>query len=423
MTTEPTPELDRRSAWVLAVVSATGLVVLAVWLVPWDWVPSGSLDPAAASDLFSRAEIARAEEFASTRRILGWSSFGVSLGLALVLGLTRWGARLVRLVAGRMPWWGVVLVGSLTLLLAGRIATLPFALAIRERNLAYDLTRQGIGGWTADQVKGLLVGWVLTALVLLVIVGAARRRPRTWPLHAGAAVAALVLLGSFLYPVVIEPVFNRFTSLPSGSLRAEVLALADRQDVAIDDVLVSDASRRTTTFNAYVSGIGSTRRVVVYDTMLVQMEPGEVAVVVAHELAHAKHNDVLVGTALGAAGGLLGISLLALVLDSSWLRRKADVRGATDPAAAALILALSGLATFVTSPAVNAVSRAVEARADREALEATGKPTAFVNVQRQLALRSLQDPTPPALSQFWFGSHPTVLERAGLPESLAEADR
>lgn len=414
------PGLDRRAAAIVAVGAAVALVVLSLWLVPWDWVPGGDLRPMPAGDLFSAAEIARAEEFAGTRRLLSWSSYGVSLVVSLGLGFTSTGARLVRRTTGRLGWWLAVPVGALLLLAVGRLATLPFALSIRRQNLDYDLTRQDLAGWSVDQLKGLLVAWVITGAVLLVIVGSARRSPRRWFVWAGAAMVGLTVLTSFLYPVVVEPLFNRFTPMPDGPLRTQILSLADEEGVRVDDVLVADASRRTTTLNAYVSGLGSTRRVVVYDTLLDEMTPAEVTVVVAHELAHVKNHDVLVGTTLGAVGIVGAVCALALVLDGRRTRDRAGVDAAGDPAVVPLILALVALGSFVSSPVVNTVSRAVEARADRGALSATHAPDAFIRTQRRLALEAVQDPSPPRLSQIWFGSHPTVLERAGLPASLDE---
>ena len=143
----------------------------------------------------------------------------------------------------------------------------------------------------------------------------------------------------------------------------------------------------------------------------------------AHELAHAKHDDVVVGTVLGAGGAVLGVSLLALALASPRLRRRSGTGGADDPSSVALVLALVTVGGLVASPVVNSVSRAVEMRADRESLVATGESEAFLQIHRRLAIESVSDPTPPRWSQFWFGSHPTVLERAGLPSSLEEATR
>ena len=266
------------------------------------------------------------------------------------------------------------------------------------------------------------MSWVLTSLVVLLVVLAMRRSPRRWFLWAGGAAAGLTMAGSFLYPVVIEPVLNEFASLPDGSLRAAVFDLAEKEGVEVSDVLVADASRRTTTLNAYVSGFGGTRRVVLYDNLVEGVPEAEARVVVAHELAHAKYDDVLVGTALGAVGAVLGVSLLALALDSPRLRRRAGVEGAGTAAVVPLMLALWAVATLLVSPVQNTISRAIEARADRESLVATGDSDTFISMQRELALAALSDPTPPAWSQFWFGSHPTVLQRAGLPASLAAAE-
>jgi STE24 endopeptidase len=175
--------------------------------------------------------------------------------------------------------------------------------------------------------------------------------------------------------------------------------------------------------NAYVSGFGSTRRVVVYDNLLRDLTPAEARVVIAHELGHAKHNDVLVGTALGAVGSVGAVALLALVLDSDRLRRRTGVTGPEDPSVVITVLALAAAGAFLVSPLQNTVSRAIEARADRASLETTHEDATFVRMQRRLALTSLADPTPPALSQFWWGSHPTVLQRAGLPRALRRAAR
>jgi STE24 endopeptidase len=226
------------------------------------------------------------------------------------------------------------------------------------------------------------------------------------------------MAGSFVYPVVVEPLFNHFTPMKAGPLRSDVFRLAEQEHVHIGDVLVADASRRTTTLNAYVSGFGSTRRVVVYDTLLDGLPQAQIEMIVAHELGHAKHDDVLLGTTLGALGSAFGIGLLGLVLGSRRVLERADARGLADARAVPLVLALAVVGSLLASPVQNTISRAIEARADRTALEATHDPETFIEMQRQLALRSLADPTPPAWSQFWFGSHPTTLQRIGMAESL-----
>ncbi|UUZ59718.1 M48 family metalloprotease [Nocardioides sp. B-3] len=155
-----------------------------------------------------------------------------------------------------------------------------------------------------------------TSIGLLVLLGVARRWKRARPAIAAGPVAALVVLGSFVYPLLVEPLFNDFTPLSDESLRSEIFALADREGVRIDDVLVADASRRTTTLNAYVSGFGNTRRVVVYDNLIESLPRDRALSVIAHELAHARHGDVVIGTALGALGAAAGVGLLGLIVSS-----------------------------------------------------------------------------------------------------------
>ncbi len=421
------PRLARPAAVVTALVALLVLGGLALAWVPWSWVPGGHLVPMPADRLFSTAEIARAEAYSSGVRLLSLTSYGISLGVAVLLGLTSWGARLVRAVSRRIPgggrWYVMVPVGTLAVLLVGRLLTLPLGAAVHVRQEHYGLTHQTWGPWLVDEATSFLVSWFTWGLVLLVVVAAARRSPRWWFAWAGGAAGVLVLLGSFLYPLVVEPLFNHFTPMPAGSFRSSVLALAAKEGVHVSDVLVADASRRTTTVNAYVSGFGSTRRVVVYDNLLTEMTPAEGRLVVAHELGHARYDDVLTGTVLGAVGAVAAVAVLALLLDSRRLCRRAGVRGAADPASVALVLALAAVGGLLVSPVQNVVSRAIEARADRTAIETTGEGGAFVRMQRRLAVEALNDPTPPALLQLWFGTHPTAVQRAGLPASLKAVQR
>lgn len=414
--------LARRAAVLTALVAAVLVAVVAALRVPWDWVPGGHLAPVSARSLFTPAQIRRCEHYSHVQRVLGWTSYGLSLLLVVVLGLTPLGARLLRRATPRR-WWVAVPLGAFLLLLLQECVTLPLSALAHRTDRHYGISHQPWGSWSVDQLKSFVVSCLTTTVALLVVVALARRTPRWWFAWAGAAALVLGFAGSFLYPVVVEPLFNQFTPMRAGPFKDSVFALARRERVHVDDVLVADASRRTTTLNAYVSGFGDTRRVVVYDNTLEDLTPTQSRVIIAHELGHAEHDDVLLGTVLGAGGAVVGVALLALLLEAPQVRRWSATGGAADPAAVTLLLALVALGGFVVSPVQNTVSRAIEARADRASIETTHADAAFVQVQRQLALRSLADPTPPAWSQLWWGTHPTVLQRAGLPRSLERAGR
>jgi STE24 endopeptidase len=409
------PGPSRALCWSLVGVGALALVVLGVFFVPWAWVPGGHPVTVRADQVFTAAQVARAEGYASLQRPLGWAGLALSLVVAGLLGFTPLGARLTRRIPG--PWWVRLVLVTLVALVLGTLVTTPTGLLFRSNALRYGLTEQPLSGWVRDQAASLLVAWVFAVVTVLAVVVPARRSPRWWPAWTGVAGALLVVLGSFVYPVLVEPLFNHFTSLPDGRLRTDVLALARKEGVPVSDVLVADASRRTTTLNAYVSGFGSTRRVVLYDNLVDGVPESETLSVVGHELGHARHQDVLLGTVMGAAGVFLGSGLAGLLLRRRLLRR-AGVRGPGEAEVAPLLLAVVAVATLLASPVQNVVSRAIEARADRAALEFTGDYPAFERVQEQLALRALSDPTPPELNQLWFGSHPTTLQRLGIARAL-----
>ncbi|WP_185994923.1 M48 family metalloprotease [Nocardioides campestrisoli] len=402
----PSPSSSRLVAGCVLVVSGIAFDVLAWQLVPWQPVPGGVPDPVDPSTLFSAAEIDRAEAYSARARAWSWSSLALTLillvGAALVPAVRRGVARLPG------PWWCQTYLGVCLVLLAVRLLTLPFAVGAWRLRRENGLSTQDWSTWLIDLGRSEAVETGTVALVVLLVVAFARRWPVWWPALAATTLGALVAGASLIYPVVVEPLFNTFEPLPEGELRSAVTEVAAEQGVSIDDVVVADASRRTTTLNAWVSGLGGTRRVVLYDNLVDQVPQDQVMAVVAHELAHARHGDVLTGTALGVAGVGAGVGLLGLLWPARGRLRISDVR-----AVPALVVVLV-LGMQLVAPAQNAISRRLELRADVEALASTGDPESFVELQRQLAVRSLSDPTPPVWSSWWWGSHPGVLVRVAL---------
>jgi STE24 endopeptidase len=269
----------------------------------------------------------------------------------------------------------------------------------RERRWGF--STQGAGAWVADRVKGLAVSIVLGAAAWTSAVALARALPGWWAVPAGAALALAVLLLSFVAPVVLEPIFNRFRPLEDETLATELRRLSQRAGVPVRTVLVADASRRTTKVNAYVSGIGRTRRVVLFDTLLQAADPAAVQVVVAHELGHRRHGHVAKLTVLAMAGAVVAVALLWAVLGT----RVREPRRL--PEALLLLFALELLAL----PAGAWLSRRFERAADRCSLELTEEPSAFVRMHVALARRNLSDLDPPLLVYLLLFSHPTAPER------------
>jgi STE24 endopeptidase len=291
-----------------------------------------------------------------------------------------------------------------------QLATLPFAARARVVKREFGLVTQGWAGWAADILRGLLISVPLILGALFALYALAGATPLWWAWAALGAAAVTVVL-SWAAPLLFEPVFNRFTPMPPGPRRDALLALAAQAGVAVRDVLVADASRRSTALNAYVSGFGRTRRIVVYDTLLTTAEPREVELVVAHELGHVVHRDVPRGTALGALGAAAGVCVLAAVVTWQPLLDLAGADRFADPRSAWLLAAVASVGGAVAGPLGCAVSRRVERRADRHALDLTADPARFVAMQHRLTVANVGEPDPPRALHLLFGTHPTPAER------------
>lgn len=388
-----------------------GVVVVVLLTVPFP-VLSGAHPHLEVGRDFTAAQIARERAYHSAVRPPAYLGLAVSLVVAAVLGLTKLGSRLVSGIPGH---WTVKVLGATVLVVSlAQLATLPFDVQTERVLRRYGLSTQNWSAWTTDLLRGLGIRVVTTSLVLLVVLALTRRLPRTWWAWGGIATAGLVFVGSFAYPVVVEPAFNHFSSLPAGPLRTGLLGLAARDRVQIDDVLVADASRRTTAENAYVSGFGSTRRIVLYDTLIRDDSIKQVELVVAHELGHAKRNDVLHGTILGALGGAAGVCAVFLLLSAAPVRRRIGITSAGDPRVVPFVLFLAVATPLLLSPLTNLVSRHIEARADLHSLDLTGDVNTFVSSQQQLATSGLSDLDPNPIVYQLFFDHPSGPQRIAL---------
>jgi Zn-dependent protease with chaperone function len=377
--------------------------------------------PPAADPLeaFTEDEVRACVTYAKPRQRWALAGYGTDLVLLAALTLTGPGRAVVRGVAGLAGAWapGRAALATVTVLVLRAAVGLPFSVRAYRQDARAGLATQGLDGFLRDWAKGRAVGLALTVLPLSALVLGARWRPPGWPWLAAAVAVLLVLALAMAGPVLIEPLFNRFRPLGPGPLRTRLLALAATMAVPVRDVLVADASRRTTRVNAYVSGLGRTRRVVVYDTLLAAAGPGsdggadEVALVVAHELAHVRHRDVLWGTVGAAALAVASVLAAVGLFDRDPVRAGLQVTGLGDPLAAPGLLLLGALGGLAVSPVASAISRWAEARADWVSLEVTRDPATAVAVERRLALENRADLRPNRLLLAIFASHPATMAR------------
>lgn len=389
------------------------LALAAATLVPWRVPRPTDADRAAALSDVPTGIVSRGRALHAALRPSSYGSLLLGLVVPVLLGLTPAGARIVGWVGAPFGghWLAEALVGGLVILSTLWLVSLPFGAWRHTVLRRYGLSTQGWGGWVADVLRSWAVGAVISSVVLGGFYSLTHIAPRWWWAFAAVGAAALVILLSFVFPVLVEPVFNRFTAMPAGPMREELLALAARDGLPVRDVLVADASRRTTALNAYVSGLGATRRIVVYDTLLREAPPSEVRSVVAHELGHARDRDTARGALLGAIGAATAVVGLYLLGNWDALLHRAGVDSIGSPKAMGVVLAAFAVAGLVSSPLQNLVSRRVEARADHHALQLTGDPAAFASMQLRLAEVNISDVHPPRLEYLLFATHPDTVER------------
>jgi STE24 endopeptidase len=378
------------AAIVTALVVAEAAVLL---LRPKERFPVEHVEPRA---YFSADELERATTFRAGQVWL----YGARtvLEFAVLVAAVRYAPK-----QGRRP----VLTGAATaaaITLTTTVVALPVRAASRERSKHVGLVTQSWGGWAVDVAKGAAIGGVMSAAGGALLVVGLRRFGKDWWAPGAAAVAGFALVFTYLGPVVLDPVFNTFTPLPAGATRTDVLDLAKKAGVEVGEVYEVDASTRTTAANAYVTGIGHTKRVVLYDTLLKDFTPAETRLVIAHELGHVHHRDV--------PHGLLWLTLVAPFATLAVARGSDRLTkpGATSVPAVAFSLALIAPAVTTIS---NQLSRAIERRADAFALDLTGEPAAMVAFERRITLQNVGDPDPPRWQQIVMGTHPPTMERIG----------
>lgn len=373
---------------------------------------AGEPAPVSARSYFTPEEIDRARAYRRPQAALGVAAglaqFGVLAGLARAAAARR-GAP-----PGSPP---ADVAGGAGLAIALAAAGLPFGALARRRALAAGLATQSWSGWAADTAKAQAIEAGMAGAGAAVVLAAIRRRPRDWWVGAAAGSVGLGAALAVVAPVLLAPRFNRFTPLPPGETRADVLGLAADAGVRVGEVFSVDASRRTTMANAYVTGLGPTKRVVLYDTLLDGFPRDEVRIVVAHELSHVRHRDVWRSLAFSAVVAL-PTALLARELAAAMGAPGAAAGG---PAALPALALAAGAAGAPTVVSANRLSRAVERRADADALRLAGAPGALIAFWRGLAVRNLADPDPPRWRAAVFGTHPPVIERIGAAVAFERA--
>src|SRR6266852_1147321 len=359
----------------------------------------------------------KAREYARIRHRLLLVDLAIAAaGVLIVLlsGLGTWLRNILhphawQPIQGWFPWQ--ILVYFLILIVAYQIISAPltyysgFVLPHR-----YKISTQSLKGWLLDLFKGLGLSLVFEAFVIELVYVLLATQPQTWWLWVALVLLFFTVVMANLAPILILPLFYKFSPLPEGELTQRLLALAARAKTRVRGVFTMQMSSKTTAANAALMGLGNTRRIVVGDTMLDQYTPDEIEVVLAHELGHHVHHDIWKLIASQSVLTLGGLYLINLVLH--WA---VDIQhyypGLADAATIPLILLLAGAFGLLVMPLSNGYSRAIEYQTDEYALQATQKVEPFKSAMTRLANQNLSDVEPSPLIEFLLHDHPSIRKR------------
>jgi Zn-dependent protease with chaperone function len=345
-----------------------------------------------------------------------WAA-GVALGVA-VPALVLWSglaAALRTRVERVAPAWplAAALFAALYLVLDW-LVTLPFSHYVGfVRQHAYGMSTQTLGRWLGESAIGLGVAIATAAAFAWVPYGLLRRLPRTWWLATGALLVPFLLLVMLVKPIWIDPLTDRFGRMRDAATEESILALAARAGIEGARVFEVAKSEDTSRVNAYVTGFGATKRIVLWDTLLAKLPPHAVLVVMGHEMGHYVLRHVVIGICVYAALATLALGLVHVLARAALARfgARLGLRGLADPAALPLLLALGAAVQLAVLPAALAFSRHQEHEADRFALEITRDNRACAEAFIGLQANNLGYPRPDRWVVWLRGSHPPLGER------------
>jgi STE24 endopeptidase len=372
---------------------------------------------------FTDTEIEHGMLRSTQGRSLFWASTFLQLAamLWLVFGgggrrVTAWAKRLAR------GWWPptLVLAGAIYYLLLAAL-DLPFD-ALRWRLLVeWDLTSRSFLDWFQEHLLALGVTGLIEAVAVFGLYVLIRAWPRGWWLPAALGATALAAAIAWLLPVVISPLFNTFTPLretPWAAWEKPLRQIVEQTGVPIEEVLVMDASRQSHHSNAYFTGFGDTRRIVLYDNLLKKHNLPEIESILAHELGHWLHDHIVQGIALGGVAALIGFFVLSRLL--LWAQTPLGLESPSDPAGLPLVILCVFLGNWLALPVASAVSRHFERQADQAALDIAKEPEAFIAAEVKLVRDNIGNPAPAPWNVWLFATHPPAVERIEAARRWAE---
>jgi len=398
------------------------LFYLADSSLPFEFQGS-SADP--ATFLNSR-ELMLSTEYSQIRNLLfflstplEWLIYFLILLVGLSKAFHKWAGETTKNKLGQ----GAIYIFWLSLF--AYLTTFPLSYLSYHLSRTYNISTQSFASWMKDELIDFWVNFGMMLIIVSVLYWLINKSKRFWWVFAWLLTVPFSLFLMFVQPVVIDPLYNDFYPLKNKELEAKILDLASQAGIPAEHVFEVNMAEKTNALNAYVTGIGSNSRIVLWDTTLNKLNDDQILFIMAHEMAHYVEKHIYIGIA-----GYLLLSLVGLYLTSrlmNWGIKKwgteFKVSGIHDIRAFPLFLMILSMLAFTASPLSNLVSRYQETRADRYAIEMTEQPEAAIETFQELTKAGLSQVNPPFLVKVFRYGHPTMLERISRIEEYQISQR
>jgi STE24 endopeptidase len=398
------------------------LFILADSSLP-DSFKGSSADPAT---FMNAREIMLSEEFSKIKNLLFFLSTPYEwlfYFLILILGVSRGFEKWARGTAKNRFIQTAVYLFWLSL--ASFIAIFPLQFISYKISRTYNISTQNFSMWMKDELTDFWVNYLIMFIIVSVLYGLMKKFKNRWWLAAWALSVPFTIFMMFIQPVVIDPLYNDFYPLKDKALEQKILTLADKAEIPADHVFEVDMSEKTNSLNAYVNGVGSNSRIVLWDTTLEQLTDKEILFVMAHEMAHYVEKHIYIGIAIYLVLSFFGLFLASKLMRGIVANYKDDIKvsSVSSLSSLPLFLLLTSMLMFAVSPFSNWISRYQETRADRYAIEMTDDKQAAITSFQKLSKVGLSQVNPPLLVKIFRYGHPTMMERLIMLEQYEQEEK
>jgi STE24 endopeptidase len=382
-----------------------------------------SADPAT---FMNAREIMLSEEFSKIKNLLFFLSTPYEwlfYFLILILGVSRGFEKWARGTAKNRFIQTAVYLFWLSL--ASFIAIFPLQFISYKISRTYNISTQNFSMWMKDELTDFWVNYLIMFIIVSVLYGLMKKFKNRWWLAAWALSVPFTIFMMFIQPVVIDPLYNDFYPLKDKALEQKILTLADKAEIPADHVFEVDMSEKTNSLNAYVNGVGSNSRIVLWDTTLKQLTDKEILFVMAHEMAHYVEKHIYIGIAIYLVLSFFGLFLASKLMRGIVANYKDDIKvsNVSSLSSLPLFLLITSMLMFAVSPFSNWISRYQETRADRYAIEMTEDKQAAITSFQKLSKVGLSQVNPPLLVKIFRYGHPTMMERLIMLEQYEKEEK